>query len=334
MAGDAIPPAGRRRASRFGRGPRVELAGDHLGRRARRAPAPPRWQRSLVEQRGDDPRAARRCTARPARLEQLVGDRGARGDRRPPPTARRRPRRWPRRWRARAGASRPWPVRSSICSRSRRVSSAPGRSALLITNTSAISIRPALLACTASPQPGLTTTTVVSAAPATSTSTWPTPTVSTITHGHPAASSTRTASGVASASPPRWPRVAIERMNTPASRAWSCMRTRSPRMAPPVNGDDGSMASTATARRPRHGPPAARAGEGRLAGARRAGDADGVGVAAERVGEAADGAGRVAAPLDERQEPGQGRPVAGTRRVASRSAGASASAHATSAIAY
>ena len=40
--------------------------------------------------------------------------------------------------------------------------------------------------------------------------------------------------------------MAIERMNTPGSVAWSCMRTRSPRMAPPVNGDDGSMASTAT----------------------------------------------------------------------------------------
>ena len=46
--------------------------------------------------------------------------------------------------------------------------------------------------------------------------------------------------------PPRWPRVAIDRMNTPASPVWSCMRTRSPRMAPPENGDDGSMASTAT----------------------------------------------------------------------------------------
>ena len=47
----------------------------------------------------------------------------------------------------------------------------PGRSALLMTKTSAISIRPALLACTPSPQPGLTTTTVVSAWPAISTST-------------------------------------------------------------------------------------------------------------------------------------------------------------------
>ena len=50
----------------------------------------------------------------------------------------------------------------------------------------------------------------------------------------------------ASDSPPRWPRVAIDRMNTPGSVAWSCMRTRSPRIAPPVNGDDGSIASTAT----------------------------------------------------------------------------------------
>ena len=34
-------------------------------------------------------------------------------------------------------------------------------------------------------------------------------------------------------------RVAIERINTPGSVAWSCMRTRSPRMAPPVKGDGG-----------------------------------------------------------------------------------------------
>ena len=40
--------------------------------------------------------------------------------------------------------------------------------------------------------------------------------------------------------------MAIERMNTAGSVAWSCIRTRSPRMAPPVNGEDGSTASTAT----------------------------------------------------------------------------------------
>ena len=83
------------------------------------------------------------------------------------------------------------PASSSIPSRSRTVSGAPGRSALFTTNTSAISSSPALAACTASPQPGFTTTTVVSAWPAISTSTWPTPTVSTMIHGVPIASSTR-----------------------------------------------------------------------------------------------------------------------------------------------
>src|SRR5207302_1464129 len=82
---------------------------------------------------------------------------------------------------------------------------------------SAISRSPALLACTPSPHRGFTTTTVVSAAPATSISTCPTPTVSMMIHGLPAASRIRTAWGVASESPPRWPRVAIDRMNTPSS---------------------------------------------------------------------------------------------------------------------
>src|SRR3954447_16749625 len=35
-------------------------------------------------------------------------------------------------------------------------------------------------------------------------------------------------------------------MNTSASVAWSCIRTRSPSSAPPENGDDGSTASTPT----------------------------------------------------------------------------------------
>src|ERR1700722_14228804 len=35
-------------------------------------------------------------------------------------------------------------------------------------------------------------------------------------------------------------------MNTPSSVACCCIRTRSPSSAPPVNGDEGSMASTAT----------------------------------------------------------------------------------------
>jgi len=103
----------------------------------------------------------------------------------------------------------------------------------------------------ASPQPGLTTTTVVSVAPATSISTCPTPTVSTSTIPRPAAASTRIASGVARARPPRWPRVAIERMKTPSSRVCSCIRTRSPSRAPPLNGDDGSTASTPIGSPPR-----------------------------------------------------------------------------------
>src|SRR4051794_33448690 len=97
-----------------------------------------------------------------------------------------------------------------------------------------------------SPIPGARSTTVVSAARATSTSLWPTPTVSTRTTSKPAASRTRSACGAAHANPPRWPREAIERMNTPVSVACSDIRTRSPRSAPPENGEDGSMASTPT----------------------------------------------------------------------------------------
>ena len=48
---------------------------------------------------------------------------------------------------------------------------------------------------------------------------------------------------VASASPPRWPRVPIERMKTPGSRKWSESLIRSPRSAPCVNGLDGSRRS-------------------------------------------------------------------------------------------
>ncbi len=55
------------------------------------------------------------------------------------------------------------------------------------------------------PCPGASSTSVVSASEATSTSAWPTPTVSTSTTSQPAPSSTRTACGVAAASPPRWP---------------------------------------------------------------------------------------------------------------------------------
>src|SRR5215510_2931872 len=57
-----------------------------------------------------------------------------------------------------------------------------------------------------------------------------------------------TASAAAPQRPPRAPRVAIERMKTPGSRARSFMRIRSPRIAPPENGEEGSTATTPTVR--------------------------------------------------------------------------------------
>ena len=52
----------------------------------------------------------------------------------------------------------------------------------------------------------------------------------------------------ASLSPPSAPRLAIERMYTPGSRKWSVRRIRSPSSAPWVNGEVGSIDSTATVR--------------------------------------------------------------------------------------
>ena len=66
-------------------------------------------------------------------------------------------------------------------------------------------------------------------------------------------SSTSATSPVARARPPRWPRVAMLRMNTPASRACAPIRTRSPSTAPPVNGLVGSTAMTPTVGRPSRG---------------------------------------------------------------------------------
>ena len=54
---------------------------------------------------------------------------------------------------------------------------------------------------------------------------------------------TRTAAGD---SPPRWPRLASERMNTPSSSSVAVMRMRSPRMAPPDTGLEGSTAMMPT----------------------------------------------------------------------------------------
>jgi len=62
----------------------------------------------------------------------------------------------------------------------------------------------------------------------------------------PIASRTTIASAVERVSPPKAPLVARDRMKTPSSRKWRCMRIRSPKMAPPVKGLVGSMASTPT----------------------------------------------------------------------------------------
>src|SRR6266581_2223621 len=107
---------------------------------------------------------------------------------------------------------------------------------------------PALRIWIASPLAGISTTTVVCARFAISTSLCPAPTVSTNTRSIPSASSTLTASNVASARPPGYPRVAMLRMNTSGSSDASAIRTRSPRIAPPVNGLDGSTAITPTFR--------------------------------------------------------------------------------------
>ena len=105
---------------------------------------------------------------------------------------------------------------------------------------------PALSAWTESPEPGISTSTTVSAWSMMSTSAWPTPTVSRKTSSLPLASISSAAWRVASDSPPSDPRLAIERMNTPGSRKWSVSRMRSPSRAPCVNGELGSIESTAT----------------------------------------------------------------------------------------
>src|SRR5215813_851783 len=135
---------------------------------------------------------------------------------------------------------------SSIERSSRTTRSAPSRSALFTAKMSATSRMPALIAWTSSPMPGTRTTTVVWAIWATSISSWPTPTVSTKTTSRPIASITRMQSPVARDRPPRLPLVARDRMNTPESVAWPCIRMRSPRIAPPVNELVGSTAITPT----------------------------------------------------------------------------------------
>ena len=132
--------------------------------------------------------------------------------------------------------------------RSRTVRLAPSWSDLFTTRMSAISKMPALAAWIPSPIPGAKATTTVSASRNTAISFCPTPTVSTSTSSNPIAENRSAAAGAAADSPPSSPRLDIDRMNTPLSVLCSPIRTRSPSNAPPLNGLDGSTASTATRR--------------------------------------------------------------------------------------
>src|SRR5438477_504868 len=123
---------------------------------------------------------------------------------------------------------------------------APARPALFATKTSATSMSPAFIVWVASPDSGTSTTTVVSAIFMMSSSVCPTPTVSISTQRYPAAPSSLATSPVACARPPSEPRVAMLRMNTPASSACACIRMRSPSTAPPENGLEGSTATMPT----------------------------------------------------------------------------------------
>ena len=198
---------------------------------------------------------------------------------------------------------------SSICSRSRRASAAPGRSALFTQKTSATSSRPALLACTASPQPGLTTTTVVSVSPATSTSTWPTPTVSTTTKSKPdgvedpdgLGGGQRQAAEVAPGGHGADEHVVVQGVVAHPDAVAEDGTAGEGRGR--VDGEDGDAVPV--------GPDGAHQGGGQrgLARTGRPRHADRVRRVADLVGQTPDLPGGVTAPLDDRQQAGQRRAV-------------------------
>ena len=94
--------------------------------------------------------------------------------------------------------ARAWPPSASTPLISRTIVSVSGWSALLTTITSGISITPALSAWIESPEPGISTSTTVSAWSMMSTSAWPTPTVSSSTMSRPDASISSAACSAAS----------------------------------------------------------------------------------------------------------------------------------------
>ena len=240
MVSLAPPSAGAAPARRVPAAAPRASAARHGGRRVRAAHA-------LRARAGS--RRARRAGGRGCGWRRGRGLRGGR-----------RARRRARRCRRPAGARRPRAPasgarrarRAPLSDRARRGFATAPRSALVTTSTSGISMIPAFRNCSASPEPGWTTTATVSAASATSVSDWPTPTVS-ITTTSNAFASACAAARVAGARPPSRSPAAIERMKTSRSAGSCSIRARSPSSAPPERLDDGSTASTATERpRARH----------------------------------------------------------------------------------
>ena len=112
--------------------------------------------------------------------------------------------------------------------------------------TSGISMIPAFSAWTESPEPGISTSRTMSAMPIHLDLALPGPDRLQEHEILPGSVDQEQRLDVASASPPRRPRVPIERMYTPGSRKWSASRIRSPRSAPAENGLEGSTNTTPT----------------------------------------------------------------------------------------
>ena len=115
-----------------------------------------------------------------------------------------------------------------------------------MTNASANSIMPRLMPCSSSPALGSIKTKKKSTMAATSYSLWPTPTVSTRITSKPAASHSNMVSRVFCATPPKAPSDGLGRIYAFCSRLNNSMRVLSPRILPPLNGELGSTANTAT----------------------------------------------------------------------------------------
>ena len=134
---------------------------------------------------------------------------------------------------------------STFGATSRRASSAPRRSNLLMATASAKSSMSIFSSCEAAPNSGVITYRLVSTNGTIAASPWPMPEVSTMTRSKPDSLQAATTSGSAADSSLPVSRVASERMYTRRS-SMAFMRMRSPSSAPPEKGDEGSTAMTAT----------------------------------------------------------------------------------------